>query len=146
MTAHPVTAQPGAGPAGAQERAASPSREAGSCCRHRERWPGQVSRNCQGQGRVLPSPTDGEIWGQASPVFPSTPLLGSLTLVWNSPISSHPTHRPLHASLLSKDPQASKPLSSQHTSELDRAGLILCQRQGHCGSGSQGSLPTQHVS
>ena len=71
------------------ERAASSSGEAASCCRHRESVLASTPEIAQGQDRVLPSPTDREVWGESNPRFPSTPILGFFTLVWNSPISSH---------------------------------------------------------
>ena len=60
-TAHPLTAQPGAGPTGAEERAASPQGEVASCCRHGERGLASSLEIAQGQGGVLLSTTDGEI-------------------------------------------------------------------------------------
>lgn len=104
-------------------------------------WPGQLSRNSPrsrwgasvhhrwrnlrgGQSRISFHPTTG------------IPDLG-LELPDFQPLS----HRPLHSSLLSKNPQASNPLSSQHTPEMDQVGLIPCQS-----SGGQGCLPTQQVS
>ena len=56
-----MTAQPGADPTGAEERAASPQGEVASCCRHGERGLASSLEIAQGQGGVLPSITDGEI-------------------------------------------------------------------------------------
>lgn len=97
-------------------------------------WPGQLSRN---------SPRSR--WGAS--VHYRWKNIGRL----QCRISLHPTteipdpglglldlqlalHRPLHSSLLSKNPQASNSSASHHTSEVERAGFIPSHRQ-NTGSG-----------
>lgn len=90
----------------AEEWATSSSGEAASCCPHRESVLASALEIAQGQRGVLPSPTYIVVWGESNPRFPSIPLLGFLTLVWNSLISSHLSTDPLFTTDLTE------PLSS----------------------------------
>lgn len=107
-------------------------------------WPGQLSRN---------SPRSR--WGAS--VHYRWKSIGRL----QCRISLHPTteipdpglglldfqpalHRPLHSSLLSKNPPAFNPSTSHHTSEVERAGFMPSHRQNTVDQGGQGSLPRSH--